>query len=497
MKLLILLIPILVYASSWQIQFLNELNSLAVFLGSVLPLCYLLFAETRSNKSQLTFLDLIERFKNNITGTNAQFYESCTQLNESLRDQSRAMEATSATGDEISLMIESNSDSISKASEFVSEIIHLAEISDRSSKKMEESINLNIETNQKLQERIDEVLESLKGMTCYFHQISEKTSMINDIVFKTKLLSFNASVEAARAGVHGRGFSVVAEEVGNLAKSSGESAKAVDETLQETSEKIEQIINRTNEARNEISQTLEKVSQQTIESLKEFKENFQKTRSATKSISEQFEQVSTASAEQSQGVSEMRTALYEINSSVQRSSLVVSQTLNLADMLNTYIKGFSKDLDDKKMQDNIKVELELDSIPWDQKYSIGISKMDDEHKVLLDRINDLILAMNTDDQVKIKDAFVELKRYTVFHFDEEEQFQQRIEYPAYESHKKVHTNLLAAMDRFGNDLEKRQLDKVKLSSFLKNWLFTHIMGVDMQYANYHHERPQAKKLRAA
>jgi len=40
---------------------------------------------------------------------------------------------------------------------------------------------------------------------------------MNDIVFQTKLLSFNASVEAARAGIHGKGFAVVADEVGNLA----------------------------------------------------------------------------------------------------------------------------------------------------------------------------------------------------------------------------------------------------------------------------------------
>ena len=55
-------------------------------------------------------------------------------------------------------------------------------------------------------------------------EIGAKTEVIDDIVFQTKILSFNASVEAERAGELGRGFGVVAQEVGNLAAMSGQSA---------------------------------------------------------------------------------------------------------------------------------------------------------------------------------------------------------------------------------------------------------------------------------
>lgn len=82
----------------------------------------------------------------------------------------------------------------------------------------------------------------LQKVTLAIQDIDRKTAVINEIVFKTQRLSFNASIEAARAGDHGRGFAVVAEEVGELAVLSGKSAQEIHSIIESSREQVEQTL---------------------------------------------------------------------------------------------------------------------------------------------------------------------------------------------------------------------------------------------------------------
>lgn len=72
------------------------------------------------------------------------------------------------------------------------------------------------ETNQRLQEKVEDTREDYK-------KTDEVLSFINGVAKKTNLLGLNASIEAARAGAAGRGFSVVSTEIGKLSISTKES----------------------------------------------------------------------------------------------------------------------------------------------------------------------------------------------------------------------------------------------------------------------------------
>ncbi|MCI5856421.1 MAG: methyl-accepting chemotaxis protein [Agathobacter sp.] len=72
-------------------------------------------------------------------------------------------------------------------------------------------------------------------------QIDEMANQILSITSQTNLLALNASIEAARAGEAGRGFSIVANEIGNLAESSRQTATAIQTICQETRHNIDMV----------------------------------------------------------------------------------------------------------------------------------------------------------------------------------------------------------------------------------------------------------------
>jgi methyl-accepting chemotaxis protein len=104
---------------------------------------------------------------------------------------------------------------------------------------------------------IDDFAMTVQKISDSSKQIRGIITIIDDISDQTNLLALNASIEAARAGVHGHGFSVVAAEISELAKRSAKSAEEISQLIKETVKQVLAVTEKVDKAKGFFKQITE------------------------------------------------------------------------------------------------------------------------------------------------------------------------------------------------------------------------------------------------
>lgn len=240
------------------------------------------------------------------------------------------MEEIGAGMEESSASLEQINDSVSNTSKDIEVLVDEVEVcntkTDDIKKKASNMYDETSETIKEVNSKIDilsnemkEKIEKSKAV----QEINALTKSIIDMASQTKLLSLNASIEAARAGEAGRGFSVVAEEVGKLSLESSNTAKRIQEVsnnvieaVEELSTKSEEMIDFLNNYTKKGYNSLQMISEENKENMEEIHNYFVSILAKFKEIEKTMESVRDNSS--------------AINIAVEESAKGVSETVNLA-----------------------------------------------------------------------------------------------------------------------------------------------------------------------
>lgn len=125
---------------------------------------------------------------------------------------------------------------------------------------------------------------------------------------------------------------------------------------------------------------------------------------------------------------------------------------------------------------------------WNEKFSVQVEEMDDQHKVLFDLINQLHDAMSTGKGNEIMAGILAgLKDYTLTHFSKEEKYLESFHYSGIAEQKKQHQLFVEKISEYEQKLTEKKLGlSIDVLHFLRDWLIQHIQTIDAKYADSFH-----------
>jgi len=129
---------------------------------------------------------------------------------------------------------------------------------------------------------------------------------------------------------------------------------------------------------------------------------------------------------------------------------------------------------------------------WTDELSVGVKEIDDQHKELIKRVNQLATAvLKRDGRSKIKNTLNYMNQYAEYHFLYEESYMAQFEYPDLADHKNEHQRFKTVYAKLKSDFAREGPSEnfaLKLQMFLIDWLILHLQEYDGKMGKFLRDR---------
>ncbi|NMG35037.1 HAMP domain-containing protein [Azoarcus sp. TTM-91] len=267
-----------------------------------------------------------------VSGAARQLGDGVSQMEQSVAVQSEAASAIAANVEQLTVSITHVSDSTGDAS-------RLAADAGRQALEGQGTVDKLVEEIGRVSNVVQTAAERIAGLETDSQRISSIVQVIKEIAEQTNLLALNAAIEAARAGEHGRGFAVVADEVRKLSERTAESTGEITEMVRAIQESTRQVVAGIGDGVEAVSNSVSHAEHtgRTITALQDIS---QQVASIIGELDVALREQSGASAEVAKRVEEIATHAEETGAATAEASRSAQALTQVADSMLSTVSRF-------------------------------------------------------------------------------------------------------------------------------------------------------------
>ena len=264
---------------------------------------------------------------------------AATEIAASSEQISAGMEEQSAQVSRVSAAIEEMSASVTEVARSASDASATAGDSGRLAQTGRETVRGSVDGMNAIAETVSTASDAVRELGRRGEQIGAIVEVINDIADQTNLLALNAAIEAARAGEHGRGFAVVADEVRKLADRTTKATEEISDSIAAIQDETNKAVDRMNGSTQQVREGVDRASE-AGESLDLIVEGSGQVASMIQSIAAAAEEQAAAAGEVTQSVVSINEIARQTSEGTRQAAQAGADLASRAESLQAQVRRF-------------------------------------------------------------------------------------------------------------------------------------------------------------